>query len=158
MYYYPSHSGNVAIEAPIYRPVSQSFSQQRHTHLAIVVLHVAVSVLIGINQHEAEVVELDGDADAQVLSGVVLGQTRAEALLGRLLDAAALEELAAHDARVPHWRLVHQDGVVRQEVADDEASVLVDGLGGVHASQEAQHVAVQTTSVLQSRQRTILHH
>ena len=49
--------------------------------------------------------------------------------------------------RVPDRGLKHQDGVVAEEVGDDEASVLVDGLLRVHACQEPQHVAVQATAV-----------
>lgn len=47
------------------------------------------------------------------------------------------------DRRLENW-----DGVIRQIVRNDEAALLVDRFGGVHASQETQNIAVQPTSVL----------
>jgi hypothetical protein len=49
----------------------------------------------------------------------------------RLLDAAALEELAAHAAAVLLGRLEDGDGVVGQEVLYDEDAALVLGGGRV---------------------------
>lgn len=47
------------------------------------------------------------------------------------------------DRRLENW-----DGVIRQIVRNDEAALLVDRFGGVHASQETQNIAVQPTPVL----------
>ena len=67
-------------------------------HLPTVLLHVAVAVLISVDQLEHEVVDVDARADEQVARCVVLGQLHAVALLPGLLDATALQELAADDA------------------------------------------------------------
>ena len=68
------------------------------SYLAGVALHVSVGVLVGVDEHEPEAIELDQRADVQVTCHVVLAQARAELLLTRLADAATLEELSADDA------------------------------------------------------------
>ena len=67
-------------------------------HLSAVLLHVAVAVLVCVDQLEQEVVDVDARADEQVARSVVLGQLDAVALLAGLLDATALQELAADNA------------------------------------------------------------
>ena len=67
-------------------------------YLTGVALHVSVGVLVGVDEHEPEAIELDQRADVQVTCHVVLAQARTELLLTRLADATAFEELAADDA------------------------------------------------------------
>ena len=50
--------------------------------------------------------------------------------------------------RIPDWRLKHQDAVIRQEVGNNETSVLVNGLASVHLCQVSQDIAIQSMSVL----------
>ena len=53
-----------------------------------------------------------------------------------------------HLTRVSDRRFKDQDGVIGEEVGDDEPAVHVNGLGGVHTSQEAQYIAVQAMAIL----------
>ena len=48
--------------------------------------------------------------------------------------------------RIPDWWLEHQDGIVSQEVADDESSIHIDWFVSLHLSQEPQHITLQSTS------------
>ena len=48
--------------------------------------------------------------------------------------------------RIPDWWLEHQDGIVSQEVADDESSIHIDWFVSLHLGQEPQHITLQSTS------------
>ena len=60
-------------------------------------LHVVVGVLVGVDQQEPELVELDAGTDVEILRLVVLGHLNTVAFLVGLLDASALNELAANN-------------------------------------------------------------
>lgn len=67
-------------------------------YLFCVSLHVVISVLVGVNEQEPELVKLDHVADEHVPCLVVHGQLGAEHLLVGLLDAPTLQELTTDDA------------------------------------------------------------
>ena len=63
-------------------------------------LEVHVGVLVGVDELELELVDVDDGADVQVTERVVLGELDRVARLVRLLHAAALQELAASETYV----------------------------------------------------------
>ena len=50
--------------------------------------------------------------------------------------------------RIPDRRLKHENGVIGQEVGDDESALLIDGFARLHTTEEAQDVTVQPAPVL----------
>lgn len=140
-------------------------------------LHVIISIVISINEHEFVVVEFHGGSNKQVFGGVVLRKLSAEVGLIRLFDTTPLQEFSPNNTydkmatnllihpqysgvipdsvycaeltRVPDDRFVDQNGVIRQEVGNDESAININSFCRFHTSKEAENIAVQSMTILQ---------
>ena len=101
----------------------------------VVVLHVLLGVLVGLEQLELVATQEDGPADQELLLHVV-------ALRNWVLVLLPLQELPANPARVLVAHLIDLDGVVPAVERYNELPVLIIGLSGHQLSLESEDVHV----------------
>lgn len=100
-----------------------------------VVLHVLLSVLVGLQEHELETGQEDGGAENEILLRVVLASSWVSLLL-------SLHETAANSSGVLIANLVDLDSIITTVEGDDEFPGLIIWLSGHQARFESEDMHI----------------